>query len=226
MKKNLNIAYSIMKRNKRKMAQGGMIENEELHPNHEPGMGPQTDIQRDSILKPSNDNLKELHDEDLEERPMSTAHDMEDQPHGMLGMDAKSIVANLRAKHDNYPRPDDKYRDAYKLAEGGIVTDPQKAKAAQDSMRKAFHYAEGGEVDHLDSLSGHMEHLNAEEGLGDHQVNSQFMEDDSLSQDNSPMPEDLSRGSNMIQVEDQDDQKNKRLNKIMSMLHSKHYGKR
>lgn len=33
------------------------------------------------------------------------------------------------------------------LASGGSVVDPSKAQSAQDSMRKAFGYEEGGEVD-------------------------------------------------------------------------------
>lgn len=212
-KQALAIAYSVRKHNKhKKMAEGGMVENEELHPQHEPGMGPQTSIQRDSVQSPPDDNLKELYDDDQEmSRINSVSSPEEDQPHGMLGMDAKSIVANLR-----------------KYAEGGVVQpspspQPYSQQAGQNTqaaMRKAFKYAEGGFV------SDHAEQLNEDEGLGDGQVNSQFMEDNSLSQDNAPMPEDLSRASSMIQAEDPDDQKNRRLNKIMSMLHSKHYGKR
>lgn len=236
-KRNLNIAYSVMKHNKRKMAKGGVVENEDLDPRHEPGLGDQTSIARDSIQTPPSDNFKELY-MDLEDRPMSTDHESEDQPHGMLGMDAESIVRNLRSKHDNYPRPDDKYRDSYKddkYADGGVVKPQQPTQPVQpsssmndlqSSVRKAFKFAKGGEVDeHLDSLSAHTDHLRQEEGLDDHQVNSQFMNDDSLSQDNSQMPEDLSRSSNMIQAEDEDDQKQGRMAKIMHMLRMKHMGR-
>jgi hypothetical protein len=206
------------------MAEGGMVENEELNPHHEPGMDDSTHIQRDSIQSPPDDNLKEMY-MDLEDRPTSDAHEMEDDPHGMLGMDAKSIVANLRAKRDNYPRPDDKYIDEYhddKYADGGEVQPPPPPnpdmQKAQDSMRKAFHYAEGGFV------SDHARKLNEDEGLGDGQVNSQFLEDNSLSQDNSPMPEDLHRSSNMIQADDEDQQK-KRLTAIMHAIRMKHMGR-
>lgn len=217
-----------------KLAKGGMVPNEELDPRHEPGQGPQTGIARDSIQDPSDDNFHVMHDESLEDRPMSTAHDSEDQPHGMLGIDAETIVRNLRAKQDNYPRPGDRYRDEYKddkYADGGVVKPAQPAQPAQpvqpassaqqmqDSMRKAFKYAEGGFV------SDHAEKLNKDEGLGDGQVNSQFMEDDNLSQDNSPMPEDLSRSSNMLQAEDEDDQKEGRMAKIMHALRMKHMGR-
>jgi len=36
-----------------------------------------------------------------------------------------------------------------KYADGGSVGDPDKMQSAQDSMRKAFGYAEGGEVDEM-----------------------------------------------------------------------------
>lgn len=36
MKNSLAIAYNLAKHNKKKMAQGGMVENEEMHPMHEP----------------------------------------------------------------------------------------------------------------------------------------------------------------------------------------------
>lgn len=211
-KQALAIAYAVKRRNRRKMAEGGMVENEELHPNHEPGLGPQTSIEADSILKPDNDNLKELHDEDLEERPMSSEHDQENISHGMLGMDAKEIAAHIRSKSKGMSPvspQEDKYAPGM-YAEGGPVLDPLKSQQAQDSLRKAFHYAEGGEV----------------EGLDDGHSNSDFEPDDFLSQDSEPMPENLERSSNMIQAEDPDDQKKHRLSKIMSMLRMKHLGKR
>lgn len=190
---------SIMKRNKRKkMADGGMV-NEELNPNHEPGLSDQTSIQRDSI----DDS------QSVESRPWSDSSMEEDRSEGMLGMDAKSIVAALRAKHDNYPRPDDRY-DQYgpqHFADGGTVAQPSPSPAepysqqagqdTQKAMRKAFHFAEGGEVADLDNF---------------------------LSADAEPMPEDLSHASNMIQAEDEDPQK-KRLSAIMSALHAKHYAR-
>jgi len=229
-KQAIAIAYSIARRNRKKMAEGGMVENEELNPYHEPGMGLQTDITRDSMQSPPNDNFKEMYME-LRDDPTRPEPESDDISHGMMGMDAESIVRNLRAKRDNYPRPDDKYHDSYhddKYADGGQVVpiDPVKAQEVSDSFRSAK--AMGGEVEdeHLDSLAMHTQHLREEEGLPDDEVNSQFMHDDSLSQDNSPMPEDMHHESNMIQAEDEDDQKKGRLHRIMSMLHAKHYGKR
>lgn len=243
-KQAIAIAYSVMKRNKRKkMAEGGMVQNESLNPRNEPGMGPQTGIQRDSILKPDSDNLKEMY-MDKQMYDDSRKPGEEDQPHGMLGMDAKSIVDSLRAKRDNYPRPGDKYRDPYtddKYAEGGQVQTPSNPPATNpdlaNALSHAFGKAEGGMIEddysHLDSLSDHTRHLNREEGLDDSQVNSQFMADDSLSQDNSPMPERLERSSNEMGMETADDQlededqkdPSKILRSIMSSLHSKHYSK-
>lgn len=197
--KSLNIALSIRKRNQMdKYAVGGEVK----------------DIERDSIRKPGEDDFKEYYLKDMEERPMSDKAESEDMPHGMLGMDAKSIVEALRADRSQYPRPDDKYRDEYKddkYAEGGPVLDPKKLQEAQDSMRKAFHYATGGEVSEQ------------EEGL-DHALNSDFEQDDSLSQDNNPMPMDLERSSNQIQAEDPDQQPKMKLEKIMAKLRAKHYG--
>lgn len=194
-------------------AEGGMVENEELDPRHEPGMGLQTSIQRDSTLKPMNDDLDVMHDEDLEDRPTSADHDSEDSSHGMLGMDAKTIVANIRSmKRSEEPvgPQEDKYAPG-KYADGGQVVDPSKAQQVSDSFRSMGHkYAEGGEV----------------EGLDDGHTNSDFEPDNFLSQDSEPMPEDLERSSNMIQAEDPDDQKKRRLGRIMSELRMKHYGKR
>lgn len=179
----LAIALEVQRRNRKKMAQGGEVENEDLNPQHEPGMGPQTSITRDSI-----------DDRQAIEPMMSAEPAMEDMPHGMLGMDAEEIAMALR----------------HKMADGGPVLDSNKTVIAQDSLRKAFHYADGGEV----------------EGLADDHMNSGFMEDDFLSQDSNPMPEDLSRSSNELQAEDPDDQRKRRLSSIMSDLHARHYGKK
>lgn len=232
----LAIAYSIKKRNRKKMADGGVVQNEDLDPRHEPGQDDSTSITRDSIQSPPSDNLKELY-MDLEDRPTSSEHAAEDDSHGMLGMDAKTIVSSLRAKQDNYPRPGDRYRDEWpddKYADGGVVqpspsqsNPPATSPDVAQALHKAFKFAQGGEVDdfsHLDSLSDHTRHLNEEEGLADSQVNSQFMDDDNLSQDNSPMPERLERSSNQIQADDEDSQK-KRLTAIMQMLRMKHMGR-
>lgn len=198
-KQNLAIAYSVMKHNKKKMAKGGMVENEMLYPHHELGKGPQTGISKDSDVYSGLDQFESL-DMPSENR-MSAEPESMDKPSGMLGMDAQYIVDNLR-----------------KMAEGGQVSPTPSpsptlpgAQAFSDSLKKALH-AEGGEI----------------EGLGDDQMNSDFVPDDVLSQDSDPMSEDLSRSSNMIQAQDEDDQNKMkgRMNQIMSELHARHYGKR
>lgn len=129
------------------------------------------------------------------------------------------------------------FGEPHEIAQAMVHKDPEpaddKMKSAQDSMRKAFHYAEGGSVDPMQSAQDSMRKAfhyadggEVAESLADDHINSGFMEDDFLSQDSAPMPEDLSRASNMIQADDPDDQKKRRISSIMAELHARHYGKK
>ena len=73
----------------------------------------------------------------------------------MKSKSKEAFKHNIKAEMDSGKPQDQALAIAYsvkrksrkKMADGGQVADPIKLASAQDSMRKAFHYAEGGEVD-------------------------------------------------------------------------------
>lgn len=76
------------------------------------------------------------------------------------------------------------------MAEGGPVLDQEKVQSAQDSMRKAFHFAEGGQIkdNYQNSKIGNINHPD----MRDHEKESGFMmhEGDDVKHNSMAMNED------------------------------------
>jgi len=135
-KPSLAIAIAVKRRaGKKKMAHGGMIENEMLNPEHSGGVGVKNKVLKQFGL--------DSHDQ---------SHGQLQQPHQIESdFDPKSESAQKYRKYapsGMYPQTmaSEMSEDEAYMADGGEVGDKDKMASAQESMRKAFHYEKGGAI--------------------------------------------------------------------------------
>lgn len=95
-------------------------------------------------------------------------------------------------EHDGEQQSDELGRQLPGMADGGPVIDPNQAQEAQDSMRKAFHFNEGGEVESPDEDQSE-EGYSAREESEDSEDGSPASDSDSSDLDhNEESDEDMS----------------------------------
>lgn len=112
-------------------------------------MGDKMDgLKKVSVMSDSPEGLKEGLDKAREVVSGPEMEEMKDHAENDMG-DYKSA---LEEHSDDEPNKEEGFdSDENRYDEGGQVIDPQAAQSAQDSMRKAFKFSEGGEVDGDDS---------------------------------------------------------------------------
>lgn len=112
---SLAIAYAVKRKNAKKMAMGGVVENEKLHPENEPEHGAMDAVMAQMKLKPLAQNHEDLAEP---EEPMEHVEPAEeDLPMHMMAKGG--IVAGIMRKRmaaGGYPVPTD-----MNYAEGGPV---------------------------------------------------------------------------------------------------------
>lgn len=108
-------------------------------------------LKKVSVLSDSQEGLEHGLDKAKEVVSGDEMEQMKDHAENDLG-DYKSALEEHSGDEDNQEKG--WVNDENRYADGGPVLDPDKAKAAQDSLRKAFGYNEGGEIEESPDFGG------------------------------------------------------------------------
>lgn len=108
-------------------------------------------LKKVSVMSDSKEGLKHGLDKAKEVVSGDEMDQMKDHAENDLG-DYKSALEEHQGDEDN--QEDGWKNDENRYADGGPVLDPDKAKAAQDGLRKAFGYNEGGEIEESPDFGG------------------------------------------------------------------------
>lgn len=164
-------------------------------------------LKKVSVMSDSEEGLKHGLDKAKEVVSGGEENQMKDHAENDLG-DYKSALEEHQGDEDNQEQG--WKNDENRYADGGPVLDPNKAQSAQDSLRKAFGYNEGGEIQESPDLGEYSDVESSDDNDKDEELSPDQGEYEAVDQESPAEHEDEFHGLDM-------DELNEKLSKLMAL---------